>query len=648
MLTALRLLALPACLAAIVVVVPAAQAAPILGAPVTTTTVDKPEGVVLADVNEDGFDDAIVGNRDQQAVQIFRGSAAGLGSSTLHEIGSNIPAWVTTGDMNGDSHVDVVVASVLGGLNGKIAVLLGDGSGAFAPATGSPFAMGTDGPLSQDALKVADITGDGNPDVVTGEDSSLVVLPGNGTGALGAPVVTSMMFTALKGIAIGDFIGDSRPDVLTSSPEPGNAELFHNVGGTLMFDQIITTAGDRIVAGNVDGVGRPDAIFSRIAGNNLRVALSSGDGSFNPLIQEEASMFFVAGMALGDLDADGINDLAVGGKDQVDVLRGNGLGAFDAFDAPIEAIGSPDEVAFGDVDGDGQTDLVFTNPVPDELTLARNLQTVTSTGPASVDFGRGSVPGGSFVERKVTLAAAGPGFYRTSGASVAGSSGVSIVADGCKGERLRVGSTCDIVLRLTPAATGEIGGNLIVTDNSEAGSRSIALTGFVAVPTGISPTPTPAPKPTPTPAPDKTRPVVSKLSLSPATFAVAKGATARRAGVKQGTRIRFTLSESARVTLTFERRTAGLRRGRRSCVKPTAKLRKARARKCVRYVRDGTIVRTSLPKGARAIAFTGRIGKKALKLGRHRVTISARDAAGNTTKTPPRKTFRVVRTPKKK
>jgi PKD repeat protein len=125
---------------------------------------------------------------------------------------------------------------------------------------------------------------------------------------------------------------------------------------------------------------------------------------------------------------------------------------------------------------------------------------------------------------------------------------------------------------------------------------------------------------------DTVAPALSKVSLSPPTFAVARGSTAVSAKRHRGTSIRFTLSEAAKVVATFERRATGVRSGKR-CVAKSPTHRQGKA--CTRYVRAGTLTRRSEPAGADAIAFTGRLGKHRLAGGRYRMRLRATDAAGN-------------------
>jgi hypothetical protein len=130
-----------------------------------------------------------------------------------------------------------------------------------------------------------------------------------------------------------------------------------------------------------------------------------------------------------------------------------------------------------------------------------------------------------------------------------------------------------------------------------------------------------------TPA-DTTAPVIDGFGANPARFAVAAGSTAiaaRKRATPRGTTLRYGLSEAAVVTLLFERQVAGRRSGAR-CVKATRGNRHAKA--CKLYITVGTLTRNS-GSGANAVAFSGRIGQKALALGAYRIGALARDAAGN-------------------
>jgi uncharacterized delta-60 repeat protein len=137
------------------------------------------------------------------------------------------------------------------------------------------------------------------------------------------------------------------------------------------------------------------------------------------------------------------------------------------------------------------------------------------------------------------------------------------------------------------------------------------------------------------PGVDRDAPVIGPVTLTPATFAVARHSTA--AAAARGTTIRYTLSEPATVTLRFRRATVGRRVGH-ACRPITARSRKRRP--CRRYVAAGTLRRAGRP-GPNRVAFSGRIGRRALQPATYRLIVRGVDAAGNRATSRPR-AFRIV------
>jgi hypothetical protein len=107
---------------------------------------------------------------------------------------------------------------------------------------------------------------------------------------------------------------------------------------------------------------------------------------------------------------------------------------------------------------------------------------------------------------------------------------------------------------------------------------------------------------------DTVAPVVRSFSATRTVFRVAQASTSVAARASAGTRLRYALSERARVTIAIKR---AVKRGGH-----------------VRLRTVGSLTRTGA-EGANTIRFSGRIGKRALRPGRYRVVLRAIDAAGN-------------------
>jgi hypothetical protein len=122
---------------------------------------------------------------------------------------------------------------------------------------------------------------------------------------------------------------------------------------------------------------------------------------------------------------------------------------------------------------------------------------------------------------------------------------------------------------------------------------------------------------------DTDPPVVGPISMLRRRFAVSPRRTPVSARRKpRGTAFRFALSEDARVTVAIQRALRGRRADDR------CSLRAGRGRRCTVHRHVGSLART-LAAGTARVAFSGRIGRKALRPGRYRATVRAIDTAGN-------------------
>ena len=134
-------------------------------------------------------------------------------------------------------------------------------------------------------------------------------------------------------------------------------------------------------------------------------------------------------------------------------------------------------------------------------------------------------------------------------------------------------------------------------------------------------------------SPDATPPALLSPRVVPVKFAVDPNGPAeapvpfeaKHKKVPRGTRFIYSLSEPARVVFTLERKSSGHRVAGK-CVKAT-KSNKGKP-KCTRLTRVGSFAKQSAA-GKNAKRFSGKIGKRTLKVGRYRATLIAIDPAGN-------------------
>ena len=144
----------------------------------------------------------------------------------------NQPEPVRVADFNGDGLPDVAAGNWLAG-RPSITIFLGAGDGGLVQAATIPTT------LTPYALRIADMNGDGIPDVVFANQNSDGALPGSigialghGDGGFEEPILSSLLWNP-RDLVVGDFNGDGRLDVAVAlaSGQPGIALMLGNGDG---------------------------------------------------------------------------------------------------------------------------------------------------------------------------------------------------------------------------------------------------------------------------------------------------------------------------------------------------------------------------------------------------------------------------------
>jgi hypothetical protein len=220
--------------------------------------------LLTGDLDEDGRIDLVQGTGSVN-VEWLRGHGDGTFDPSAVVAKGITYGDLSLGHVDGDRHLDLV-GGTLGG--GSVTVAFGDGRGAFPRRTTIPDAAlpGLAGG-AEDSTLIADVNGDGKPDVLFGEGYFGVVRMalGHGDGSFDAPiqVVKGGDMTAIAALAAIDIDGRNGLDLVTADFRLGAISVDLNRGnGT--FDGPVTFAWgfgaypDVLVAGDYDEDGHTD------------------------------------------------------------------------------------------------------------------------------------------------------------------------------------------------------------------------------------------------------------------------------------------------------------------------------------------------------------------------------------------------------
>jgi hypothetical protein len=371
------------------------------------TGADGPLKTIIADLDGDGKPDLVEANAYAHNISLFRNiGTAGIlnGSSFASRVdfpalgGTDSPRCIAVADVDGDGKKDILV-----GDQATSSVLIYRNLATPGNLTTESFAA----PVSFAAgsyphgLRVADLNGDGLPEILVANYSgnSISILRNLGP----AGTVTPNSFAAQYGlaagpnptdIAIADLNGDGRPDLVTTAFEGSQLSVFRNVAtpGTAVSNwfTLDTTlpalpGALEFAVADMDGDAKSDLIVASVHGNAVSVYRNLADtGTFNSNSFAARVDFGTPGwahnVAVGDLNGDGQPDLAVTGE------LGSYMAVFQNQSTPGSFTSSSLAarvdyatgwnawgVAVGDLDGDDRPDIVFANTYDDTLTFYRNL-----------------------------------------------------------------------------------------------------------------------------------------------------------------------------------------------------------------------------------------------------------------------------------
>jgi uncharacterized repeat protein (TIGR01451 family) len=321
------------------------------------------------------------------------------------------PAGAAVGDVDNDGDIDIVTSALF---STTASTLLNNGAGDFSEVPIASNAGTLDAGLGN-------FDADSNLDLVllyprTPPAAGLLAMfKGNGNGTFTFLSLSALVFTGVRPtqLWVEDFNGDGTDDVAVVNSQnaptttngtvmvflgnPANNDTFAQA--TPNFTMTVQFGATGIVGGNFNG-GARDLVVSNYQSNSISLLSGLGTGNFMVTnIGTTVSSFY---MDAGDLNGDGNTDVVATVRNSsptsIRTMFGNGAGAFPTqitVTAATVATGTiPQQVVARNFDADADIDLAIANGVPNTVSVLDNDGTGTFTiAPTSPETGIGTTAG---------------------------------------------------------------------------------------------------------------------------------------------------------------------------------------------------------------------------------------------------------------
>lgn len=256
--------------------------------------------VVPAFVNADLNQDLLLAHYNRSTVQLLLGNGDGTftdGDGVDLDTGL---IDLQVADLNGDASPDIMGLTM-----NALIVQMSNAGGLLSPTeqrytSVQPFSL----------LSSGNLNGDTHPDVViAGPTNQLYVMTNNGDGTLSAPTNHQSSF-APSGIVVTDLNGEPGDDVAVSTIYGANINVFHGDGTGGLYPAVQGTSGNPfgdLTQADFNGDGLMD-LATPVFSTSLQIHLNDGNGNFPESISVPVSGY-VKDLSSADLNGDGKVDL---------------------------------------------------------------------------------------------------------------------------------------------------------------------------------------------------------------------------------------------------------------------------------------------------------------------------------------------------
>lgn len=316
------------------------------------------QDMALADIDGDGVAEALVIVKKHllsTELVVLKGTGTGA-FEAMAEYGLGLSAIsLCASDLDGDGDVDVVVGEEI---TETLRIFINTGQGSF-DKPGTRWAGGVPSRLAPGYFNADDRV---DLAVLNYLDKEIHVLTGRGNGTFSAPITTTMERYP-KSISIEDLNRDGFDDLVLGSGSSDKiiSILMGRGNGTFTPPQVIRTpeAPESVDLAYIDGDCKIDIVISQ-DDEGVGILLGNGDGTFQaPLLYEISSETWpeIGSVAAADIDKDGVIDVLAAGFGKVYVFLGNGDGTL-SWHSNYAVLVSATDLKTADLDRNGRPDVV--------------------------------------------------------------------------------------------------------------------------------------------------------------------------------------------------------------------------------------------------------------------------------------------------
>ncbi len=341
-------------------------------------------GVALADVNRDGHPDIVLA-LEMQPNRLYLNDGTGKFTWVKNTFAdkNHDTEHVRVVDFDGDGLLDVIFVAED---DQNHEFYLGNGNGTFRDESARLLSKS-----EGNALDVADVNGDGLPDIVignTGEKPENFLWLNNKENpghfidysATGLPRHNDQT----QSVKLADLDGDGTLDMVVGNEVPPNRLYFNDGKGNFSeregaFIEIVPLHTREVIVFDANNDGLPDILFANLTSNagqkerdpRSRLFINQGNGIFKDETENRIPEFTFSTYAANvvDFNRDGHLDIILSAVEippfspmQAQALQNDGTGKFTFVTEnviPQTTVGRSWEIAVGDVNGDGIDDLVI-------------------------------------------------------------------------------------------------------------------------------------------------------------------------------------------------------------------------------------------------------------------------------------------------